>query len=253
MFQLAHPSPSYNHQLALKHHLEDRPTSSSSTIGVGNNNKEREDIDNGARDTLQQKVDNNYNDRDDIDKEHNDDIVDNETLDKLFAQEDGTREVSDIISNTLDTLQKKHPQYQETPKEEQLALKDEVLKHLLKMKERRAKQLQLISPSNKPPDWQSYGFYKTRHYFQCKEHAHKLNKPLPTIDYWNELKDAYRKYVDVTIEFDESVSPIDGYNFDGEGNPQPYHADQGKRGRGLFASRDIKQGELVHDVSCVDI
>ena len=102
---------------------------------------------------------------------------------------------------------------------------------------------------NKPPNWETYGFYKTRHHFQCKEHAHKVKKPLPTIDYWNELKDAYRKYVDDNIEFDDKVSPVDGYNFDGEGNAQPYHADHGSRGRGLFASRDIKRGELVHDVS----
>jgi len=238
MFQLAHPSPSYNHQLALKHHLEDRHTSSVS--GIDNNYKQHNVVNKETPDKPTSiGIDNNDN------KEHNDDIVDNETLDKLFVQ-DGTREVSDIISNTLDTLQKKHPSYKETPKEEQLALKDEVLKHLLKMKERRAKQLQLISPSNKPLNWQTYGFYKTRHYFQCKEHAHKLNKPLPTIDYWNELKDAYRKYVN--IYFDESVSPVDGYNFDGEGKPQPYHSDNGTRGRGLFASRDIKQGELVHDV-----
>jgi len=254
MFQLAHPSPSYNHQLALKHHLEDRPTlSTTASGGVDNNNKQHNVVNKetpdestsiGIESKQQDGIDNNDN------KEH-DDIVDNETLDKLFIQ-DGTREVSDIISNTLDTLQKKHPSYKETPKEEQLALKDEVLKHLLKMKERRAKQLQLISPSNKPLNWQTYGFYKTRHYFQCKEHAHKLNKPLPTIDYWNELKDAYRKYID-DIEFDESVSPVDGYNFDGLGNPQPYRAASGSRGRGLFASRYIKRGELVHDVSCVDI
>ena len=258
MFQLAHPSPSYNHQLALKHHLEDRPTSSSSSVrGVDNNIKQHdmdlEPLDEptsskigvGNKQTPDEPtsigIDNNN-------KEHNDDIVDNDTLDKLFIQ-DGTKDVSDIISNTVDTLQKKHSHYKDTPKEEQLALKDEVLNHLLKKKERRTKQLQLISPSNKPPDWETYGFYKTRHYFQCKEHAHKLNKPLPTIEYWNELKDAYRKYVDDTIQFDESVSPVDGYNFDGLGNPQPYHAGHGKRGRGLFASRDIKRGELVHDVS----
>lgn len=256
MFQLAHPSPSYNHQLALKHHLEDRPTPSSTASDIDNNKQRDGSVDNNYK--QYKSVDIETPDDpisigiDDNNKEHNDndDIVDNDTLDKLFVQ-DGTREVSDIISETLDTLQKKHPQYyKETPKEEQLALKDEVLKHLLKMKEQRTKQLQLISPSNKPPDWETYGFYKTRHYFQCKEHSHKLNKPLPTIDYWNELKDAYRKYVDVTIEFDESVSPVDGYNFDGEGNPQPYHSGHGERGRGLFASRDIKQGELVHDVSC---
>ena len=43
------------------------------------------------------------------------------------------------------------------------------------------------------------------------------------------------------------------FSFDGNGNPPPYYAGHGERGRGLFASRDIKKGELVHDGSKSDI
>lgn len=253
MFQLAHPSPSYNHQLALKHHLEDRPTSSS-TGGVDNNNNnniKRHDIGRVTPDehTSSTNVDEgNYQQ----DNEHRDTLQQKQQHDGTALLKLGDMEFTDIDNETLDTLQK-HPQYLDYIEtlsnhvQHKHTLKDEVLNRLLEMKERRAKQLQSISPSNKPPNWETYGFYKTRHYFQCKEHAHKVKKPLPSIDYWNELKDAYRKYVDVTIEFDDLVSPVDGYNLDGEGNPQPYHADHGTRGRGLFASRDIKRGELVHD------
>ena len=43
------------------------------------------------------------------------------------------------------------------------------------------------------------------------------------------------------------------FSFDGNGNPPPYYAGHGDRGRGLFASRDIKKGELVHDGNKSDI
>jgi hypothetical protein len=255
MFQLAHPSPSYNHQLALKHHLEGRPTPSSSTGGGLDNNIRQHDIDIETLDEhTSTTIDIENKQQDDIDNENRDTLQQKQQHDGTALLKLGDMEFTDIDNETLDTLQK-HPQYLDYIEtlsnhvQHKHTLKDEVLNRLLEMKERRAKQLQSISPSNKPPNWETYGFYKTRHYFQCKEHAHKVKKPLPTIDYWNELKDAYRKYVDDNIEFDDKVSPVDGYNFDGEGNAQPYHADHGSRGRGLFASRDIKRGELVHDVS----
>jgi len=92
-----------------------------------------------------------------------------------------------------------------------------------------------------------HGRYKLRAYFKCHEYGMDPNKPLPTIEYWNYFKRKYREIVDEDAEFDETVSPVDGYNFH-NGNPPPYYAGHGERGRGLFASRDIKQGELVQDV-----
>ena len=46
--------------------------------------------------------------------------------------------------------------------------------------------------------------------------------------------------------FDDIVLPTDGYNFDGNGNPPPFYASPGDRGRGLFAVRDIKEGEYSY-------
>jgi len=104
------------------------------------------------------------------------------------------------------------------------------------------------NPNKRPKGWEKYGRYKLRAYFKCHEYGMDPNKPLPTIEYWNYFKRKYREIVDEDAEFDDTVSPVDGYNFD-NGKPPPYYAGHGKRGRGLFASRDIKRGELVQDVS----
>jgi len=103
------------------------------------------------------------------------------------------------------------------------------------------------NPNKRPKGWEKHGRYKLRAYFKCHEYGMDPNKPLPTIEYWNYFKRKYREIVDEDAEFDETVSPVDGYNFH-NGNPPPYYAGHGERGRGLFASRDIKQGELVQDV-----
>ena len=104
------------------------------------------------------------------------------------------------------------------------------------------------NPKKRPKGWQKYGRYKLRAYFKCHEYGMDPNKPLPTLEYWNYFKRKYREIVDEDAEFDDTVSPVDGYNFD-NGKPPPYYAGHGERGRGLFASRDIKRGELVQDVS----
>ena len=72
------------------------------------------------------------------------------------------------------------------------------------------------------------------------------------MEYWQFLRETYLKHVDPAIIFDDTVPPNKGYNFD-NGSPPPYYAGHGERGRGLFASRDITKGELVHDGTKSDI
>ena len=102
-------------------------------------------------------------------------------------------------------------------------------------------------PPNMPDSWTTMDFFDIRKYFTCKEYAHNTKKPLPTLADWQFFIDRYKKVVDKDANFDNAVLPTDGYDFDGMGNPPPYYARHGDRGRGLFASRDIKKGELVHD------
>lgn len=61
-------------------------------------------------------------------------------------------------------------------------------------------------------------------------------------------------YVDEDLYFDDPVPPTEGYSH-GKGGPPPYYAAHSAdgRGRGLFASRDIKKGELIHDGGPGDI
>ena len=104
----------------------------------------------------------------------------------------------------------------------------------------------------RPDDWKTWGFHDVHHKFKCSEHAHDQNKPMPSMEYWNLYRGTYKRVVDNDIEFD-SVPPTEGYTMNEDGK-QPYYAkiSPGK-GRGLFASRDIKKGELVHDGNASDV
>jgi len=100
----------------------------------------------------------------------------------------------------------------------------------------------------KPEGWESMSFGDTRRHFNCKAWAHDQTKPLPTLEDWKYFQHKYQINVDKDATFDDPVPPTMGYTL-GEGGPPPYdakHTADGK-GRGLFASRDIKKGELVHD------
>lgn len=56
-----------------------------------------------------------------------------------------------------------------------------------------------------------------------------------------------KKYVDSNANFDDTITPKDGYTLS-NGQPTPFYAKHTEgKGRGLYASRDIKSGELVHD------
>ena len=63
----------------------------------------------------------------------------------------------------------------------------------------------------------------------------------------------YNKEVDSSYKFDEIMPPTQGYKFN-EAGAQPYYAkvSDGKH-RGLFASRDIRKGEVVHDGTHLDV
>mmetsp|Transcript_22066 Transcript_22066/g.37846 ORF Transcript_22066/g.37846 Transcript_22066/m.37846 type:complete len:345 (+) Transcript_22066:229-1263(+) len=103
-------------------------------------------------------------------------------------------------------------------------------------------------PWPKPDDWEIFGYYKTRHHFQCKEYAHDRTKALPSLEDWKYFRNVYKKFVDKTARFDDPVPPTMGYTLSKMLGPAPiYAAYSDKGGRGLFASRDIKKGELVLD------
>lgn len=100
--------------------------------------------------------------------------------------------------------------------------------------------------------WEQMDFRRLRSYYACEEHAQDQNKALPTLEEWMFLKKQYRELVDSKpLILDSPVSPTDGFSHgleDYADTPPPYYAGQSEgKGRGLFASRLIKKGELVHD------
>ena len=104
----------------------------------------------------------------------------------------------------------------------------------------------------KPNGWEKFGFSDIREHFACKEYSHTLEKPLLTLEDWEYLRNRYIEIVDKDAVFEDVVPPTEGYTYD-ENGPPPYYAAHGERGRGLFASRDIKQGEFIHDGNKSDI
>ncbi len=77
-------------------------------------------------------------------------------------------------------------------------------------------------------DWESYGFEDMYSYFNCYEHARNPNKKLYNSRMW----EALRKGFDQQLFFNES----------------PYYSDYSEgKGRGAFAKRNIRKGEIVHD------
>lgn len=104
----------------------------------------------------------------------------------------------------------------------------------------------------KPNGWEQFPFDKIRTHFNCEEYSRDVTKPLLTLDDWDYLKSKYIEIVDKQAIFDDPVSPVDGYTFD-ENGPPPYYASHGVKGRGLFASRNIKKGETIHDGKKSDI
>lgn len=125
---------------------------------------------------------------------------------------------------------------------------------------------QLVAMGSPPDGWKRMGFYEIRRHLNCKSYANDIKKPLPTLADWNNLRRKYKEFVGVEFgkNFDQDpIQPTEGYTLTKEKRglllrgsvhvPPPYYADHGERGRGLFAKRDIKKGELVHDGTDSDI
>jgi hypothetical protein len=106
-----------------------------------------------------------------------------------------------------------------------------------------------------PDKWERMTLGELRRYYACGDHAKDQTKALPTLEEWMFLKKQYRELIDdKPVVLDSPVSPVEGYSFgrsdDGgdRDTPPPFYADRSEgKGRGLFASRRIRKGELVHD------
>lgn len=103
--------------------------------------------------------------------------------------------------------------------------------------------------------WEPWGYYTfmDSKLFNCSAYLADKTKPLPTMEYWQTMLNAYNQVVDPTYKFDDVVPPTQGYRLNEDG-PQPYYAKLSPgKGRGVFASRDIKKGEIVHNGTKSDV
>ena len=116
----------------------------------------------------------------------------------------------------------------------------------------------IVTDQELPQGWQTFGFRQIRNHFKC-DMFDRVLKP-PSMKKWQMILDAYNKEVDSSYKFDQIVPPTAGYVFDevghqyGEGNP-PFSARSTKMGthRGLFATWDIRKGEVIHNGSASDV
>lgn len=112
-----------------------------------------------------------------------------------------------------------------------------------------------------PTEWNDWSLSDFKHEFMCRHHFNRESFSLYTWDQWEVLRTTFNKVVAeesaaAVVDFHKDpVPPTKGYSFGGiSGNTPPFYADQTERGsRGLFASRNIKKGELVHDGTETDI
>lgn len=115
-----------------------------------------------------------------------------------------------------------------------------------------------LTPKHKfPKGWKHFSYDHIRHHFNCRERSKDMNKPLPSLEDWNFLRRTYTQIVDNTIKpwNDDLIPPTMGYSLiPGIPVPPPYYARHSPgKGRGLFASRFIPKGELVHDGTVSDV
>ncbi|KAL7550210.1 hypothetical protein ACHAWF_013442 [Thalassiosira exigua] len=87
-----------------------------------------------------------------------------------------------------------------------------------------------------------------RHHFNCHEHSHDQTKPIQSLEDWEYFRSKYNEIVEKAATFDDPVPPTLGYSLVDRGPPPyyPKHTADG-RGRGMYATRYIRKGELVHD------
>ena len=86
-------------------------------------------------------------------------------------------------------------------------------------------------PWPRPDDWQKMTYFDIRKNFQCKQYAHKLNKPLPTEEIWQYFRKMYIAIVNKNAVFNDPISPTQGYTLGRKGAP-PFYA--GKSALVLF-------------------
>mmetsp|Transcript_4456 Transcript_4456/g.10083 ORF Transcript_4456/g.10083 Transcript_4456/m.10083 type:complete len:326 (+) Transcript_4456:44-1021(+) len=106
-----------------------------------------------------------------------------------------------------------------------------------------------------PDDWKTYDYNDIREHFDCRSRSKDNEKPLPSLEEWQFMRNKFTQIVDGTNKWDDPVPPTLGYSLEkGIPVPPPYHAKfSAGKGRGLFASRDIKKGEVVHDGTVSDV
>ena len=113
-----------------------------------------------------------------------------------------------------------------------------------------------------PHGWQTFGFLQIRQHFLCDVFDYVYVVQPPSMKKWQMILDAYNKEVDSSYKFDDIVPPTQGYfsfeeisgSFKTVGAP-PFYAKSSNMGirRGLFASRDMRKGEVVHDGTDSDV
>lgn len=107
-----------------------------------------------------------------------------------------------------------------------------------------------------PKGWQDYTYDDIRQHFDCRRRSKDNEKPLPSMEDWDLMRETFARVVDEQTPWAEDpVPPTLGYSLvQGIPAPPPYYpkASPGK-GRGLFAARDIQKGELVHDGTHSDV
>ena len=120
----------------------------------------------------------------------------------------------------------------------------------------------LRSPSEQtnsfPDGWEEYDYNDIRDHFGCKHRSRDDAKSLPSLEDWNFMRDKFTEVVDRNKKWDDPVPPTLGYSLDRHIPVlPPYYAKVSEHavggGRGLFASRDIDEGELVHDGTRSDV
>ncbi|KAL9188982.1 hypothetical protein ACHAXT_011472 [Thalassiosira profunda] len=113
----------------------------------------------------------------------------------------------------------------------------------------------LVPESSFPEGWRSYTYMDIREHFDCGYHSGDTNKALPSLEHWRFLQQTYTEIVDPTKKWNDPVPPTLGYSLEpGIPVPPPYYPKfTPGEGRGLFASRDIQRGEVVHDGTHSDV
>jgi len=98
-----------------------------------------------------------------------------------------------------------------------------------------------------PDGWETLSYGGIRRHFNCKAHAHDQSKPLHSQEEWQFIREKYNGVVDDRVKFDDPMPPTLGYTLRDQSPPPFFAKFSPGKGRGVFASRDIKKGELVHD------